>query len=563
MRGSLREGAYTARLSVTDAGGHGCQHEVAITVGAPLSCSASANPAQGAAPLSVQFTGSASGGQAPYTYHWTFGDGGSSSSKDPYHTYQSQGNYTARLTVTDGRAAQCQRDVAISVGAPLSCSASADQEEGIAPLQVHFTGSASGGNSPYTYAWTFGDGGSSSSKNPTHTYDSPGQYTATLAVTDNSARTCSDEVQIHASVPQYTLTLSAGVGGTATKTPDSPSYPEGSTVVLNAIPDGESNAFREWSQDASGSENPLLVTMDRDKSIRGLFGTVPVLALPSSGTSSFTMSMTYSWPWLGGSNDRFDIERATSPDGPFAWVHSSPYGEHPSPYTYQRSESPGTYYFRVRAYVTSAFTLYSRVKSIIVTGASELTVFATAANGLMLDYKYCDGVEYDANTVFQYGTIAVGNWYLYGYPCSFWGYTASAIAFSDLVGQVGGRPIAQATLRLWVQNIPGDWNTVYECNALQEAWSPSTITWNNCPAYYTLGEGTANPPVTTVLPVEFDVTTIVSRWANGSWSNRGLVIRDPNAPNCDYCIRTADIYSDDSYGGDLNLRPQIYIEFAK
>ena len=57
---------------------------------------------------------------------------------------------------------------------------------------VQFKGSSSGGYSPYSYNWTFGDAGSSHEQNPTHTYTSAGNYTVTLAVTDNTGNTSSD-----------------------------------------------------------------------------------------------------------------------------------------------------------------------------------------------------------------------------------------------------------------------------------------------------------------------------------------------------------------------------------
>ncbi len=57
---------------------------------------------------------------------------------------------------------------------------------------VQFTGSASGGTTPYTWAWTFGDGGTAVVQNPTHTYTTAGTYNVTLTVTDAVAGTATD-----------------------------------------------------------------------------------------------------------------------------------------------------------------------------------------------------------------------------------------------------------------------------------------------------------------------------------------------------------------------------------
>ncbi|HQQ93533.1 MAG TPA: PKD domain-containing protein [Bacteroidia bacterium] len=47
-------------------------------------------------------------GQPPYTYLWQFGDGSSNSgSENPFHTYQAQSFYNAKLTVIDGRKDTC------------------------------------------------------------------------------------------------------------------------------------------------------------------------------------------------------------------------------------------------------------------------------------------------------------------------------------------------------------------------------------------------------------------------------------------------------------------------
>ncbi len=54
---------------------------------------------------------------------------------------------------------------------------------------VTFTGTASGGTSPYTFSWAFGDGTTSTGNPATHTYTTSGSYTATLSVTDSKGAT--------------------------------------------------------------------------------------------------------------------------------------------------------------------------------------------------------------------------------------------------------------------------------------------------------------------------------------------------------------------------------------
>ncbi len=66
----------------------------------------------------------------------------------------------------------------------LSASFMGDVNTGAAPLTVHFT-DTSGGN-PTAWHWDFGDGSSSTLRNPVYTYNTPGTYTVTLTVTDGA-----------------------------------------------------------------------------------------------------------------------------------------------------------------------------------------------------------------------------------------------------------------------------------------------------------------------------------------------------------------------------------------
>jgi PKD repeat protein len=57
-----------------------------------------ASPVQGAVPLSVKFTDKSSG--SPRAYFWDFGDGATSTDKNPTHKYTSNGIYSVGLQVT-------------------------------------------------------------------------------------------------------------------------------------------------------------------------------------------------------------------------------------------------------------------------------------------------------------------------------------------------------------------------------------------------------------------------------------------------------------------------------
>ena len=82
---------------------------------------------------------------------------------------------------------------------PPTLSISASPTSGVSPLFVSFTSSASDPDGYIaSYFWNFGDGSSSTSANPTHSYNA-GSYTASLTVTDNAGATATKNVTINAS----------------------------------------------------------------------------------------------------------------------------------------------------------------------------------------------------------------------------------------------------------------------------------------------------------------------------------------------------------------------------
>jgi glucose/arabinose dehydrogenase len=93
--------------------------------------------------------------------------------------------------------------------------ASANRTSGPAPLAVTFSsaGSSDPDGDPITYRWTFGDGGTSTAANPSHTYTANGSYTATLTVTDNTGKSGSASVRINVGNTAPTVVLHEPANG--------------------------------------------------------------------------------------------------------------------------------------------------------------------------------------------------------------------------------------------------------------------------------------------------------------------------------------------------------------
>ena len=87
-----------------------------------------------------------------------------------------------------------------------TASFSGTPTSGTVPLTVAFTDSSTG--SPTSWSWTFGDGGTSTLRNPTYVYSAPGTFTVTLIATNSSGSSTSTRTNyIRVLPPPVTVTL--------------------------------------------------------------------------------------------------------------------------------------------------------------------------------------------------------------------------------------------------------------------------------------------------------------------------------------------------------------------
>ncbi len=140
-------------------------------------------PVSGNAPLNVVFTDASTG--SPTGWSWTFGDGGTATTQNPSHTYTAAGTYTVALTVTNAAGSNTQTRtnyITVTTGAAPVANFTGTPTSGTAPLAVVFTDASTG--SPTSWSWTFGDGGTATTQNPSHTYTAAGTYTVALTASN-------------------------------------------------------------------------------------------------------------------------------------------------------------------------------------------------------------------------------------------------------------------------------------------------------------------------------------------------------------------------------------------
>jgi PKD repeat protein len=190
-------GVYKISLRVTDSLG---RHEVAnrtVSAGTRWPNAAfTVSPSSGQPPLVVTFNPGASNhpNGLPMTFEWDLGDGTTFTTTDNAtftHTYGA-GTFRPTLILRDENGGFSAADRTVSVAnQPPVAVVDWDIGGGAPPLTVNFTGDQSydPDGEIVAFLWNFGDGNTSDEPNPTHTYTTPGDFTVTLTVTDDSEAT--------------------------------------------------------------------------------------------------------------------------------------------------------------------------------------------------------------------------------------------------------------------------------------------------------------------------------------------------------------------------------------
>ncbi len=200
-------GRYTVTLTVINSFGEDTRNlPDFIVVGDPPIPDFSVSPRQGSIPLTVTFIDSTKG--KPGMWNWDFGDGSSASVQNPVHSYTKAGIYSVTLSAgNEFGVGHITKSGIINTGIVPDAEFIAETRQGDPPLTVRFR-DFSWGN-PTVWTWDFGDGATSTIKDPVHTYTEEGSYTTTLYVANafgSDSLSRPDHIRVGNPQPQLTPT---------------------------------------------------------------------------------------------------------------------------------------------------------------------------------------------------------------------------------------------------------------------------------------------------------------------------------------------------------------------
>ena len=150
-----------------------------------VEASFSFSPNQPAVGNSVAFTDQSSG--SPTSWEWSFGDGGTASSPNPTHTYNTAGTFPITLSVSNGVSVDSvsQSITVTPETLPLRARFNFQPTVASAGQTVTFDGRSSEGG-PTSFEWSFGDGATARGQVVTHSFTAPGTYGVTLTVANGA-----------------------------------------------------------------------------------------------------------------------------------------------------------------------------------------------------------------------------------------------------------------------------------------------------------------------------------------------------------------------------------------
>ncbi|WP_292372030.1 PGF-pre-PGF domain-containing protein [Methanosarcina sp. UBA411] len=260
----------------------------------------SASPISGKVPLGVTFTDNNM--DTSTVLKWDFGDGATSTEKNPEHIYSNIGTYTVSLTESNSVGSATKKIVknliTVSEAPKLPvANFSATPMSGNSPLSVQFIDLSENVTS---LCWDFENDGiiDSIDKNPVYTYTSPGTYTAKLTAI-NANSTTEKTVTITVNEEEEEHHSSGGSGGSGGGSPEPARNIEVKELSQAFVTNGNPIKF-DFTNNATCV---VSVSFDAKKTVGKTTTIVEQLKNKSTLTSNLTEGEVYKYfnVWVGNS----------------------------------------------------------------------------------------------------------------------------------------------------------------------------------------------------------------------------------------------------------------------
>ena len=347
--------------------------------------------------------------------------------------------------------------------------ASATPADGDVPTTLNFSsaGSVDLDGTLVSYAWDFGDGGTSTAPSPTHTYAVGGPHVATLIVTDNGGAQTMQEVLVSVLEPNEAPVAFSSSNIASGPMPldvvffaDGTFDPDGFVGNLQwDLGDGNEywGATAYHTYDAQGTYHVTLTAHDgRDGtgSAAPLTITVGPPLPPAAATGLSAIAFSPDWlnlGWTDNSNneDGFKVERCqgttTYCNGtPSAWAQIAQTGRNENYYGDTGLPSSTTFSYRVRTFNVTADSAYSNVATATTQSyaplASNVPSVLNGAAPLAVTFDGRDSVDPDGSIVswswnFGDGGTATGSLVSHTYVST--GYFYASLTVTDDAGATG------------------------------------------------------------------------------------------------------------------------------
>jgi len=245
-------------------------------------------------------------GGIPLSYQWRFNGADIAGATDSSYARAQvgaadAGDYSVRVTNPYGSLLSDSATLVVDTNVTLPVIVTQPQSQTVIAGQSATFSVLATNKAPLSYQWRLngapiaGATGSSYTRSNVQTGDA-GNYSVVITNIIGAVGSADAELTVH-----FALTTTASAGGSVSKDPAAASYAPNTVVTLTATPANTNFVFTGWGGDASGTDNPLEVTLTTNKSISATFVSLLaeiVIDNADAGWSNTSPSGT----WTVGSN---------------------------------------------------------------------------------------------------------------------------------------------------------------------------------------------------------------------------------------------------------------------